>query len=136
MSDELNYAPGSESANTHAPSVDGEAVMRLRWAASIALFAETIPPFIEARFLPNPDWLVIKLHPVWFGFTLVLLAATWHPRFGEIWKPGMLLFSTALIVSAGIVSIRGASLAPFMFLLVLLPVGGTICPGSRPGRPQ
>ena len=128
MSAELNYAPGSESANTHTPSVHGDAVMRLRWAAGIALLAETIPPLIEATFFPNPDWLVIKLHPLWFGFTLVLLAATWHPRFSEIWKPGVLCFATALIVSAGIVSIEGASLAPFMFLLVLLPVGGTILP--------
>jgi PAS domain S-box-containing protein len=58
----------------------------------------------------------------------VLLIATWHHRFGQIWKPGVLLFATALIVSGGIASIKGASLAPFMFLLVLLPLGGTILP--------
>jgi PAS domain S-box-containing protein len=128
MSADLNYAAGSESANTQPPSVEAEAVTRLRWMAGVALLAEIIPPVIEVAFLPRPDWLAIKLHPLWFGFTLVLLAATWHRRFGEIWKPGALLFSSALIVSVGIASIKGASLAPFMFLLVLLPVGGTILP--------
>lgn len=128
MSAASSCAKGFEYANAQPPSAEAEAVTRLRWAAGVALLAEIIPPAIEAMFLPRPDWLVIKLHPVWFVFTLVLLAATWHPRFGEIWKPGVLLFSTALIVSGGIASIKGASLAPFMFLLVLLPVGGTILP--------
>jgi PAS domain S-box-containing protein len=128
MSAKLSRAPGCESATTQPPSVENDAVMRLRWAAGVALLVETIPPFLEAAFLPHPDWLVIKLDPVWFGFTLLLLAATWHPRFREIWKPAVLFFSGALIVSGGIASIKGASLAPFMFLLVLLPVGGTILP--------
>jgi len=128
MSAKLSRAPGRESANTQPPSVQEDAVMRLRWAAGVALLAETIPPLLEAAFLPRPDWLVIKLLPVWFGFTLLLLAATWHARFREIWKPAVLFFSAALIVSGGIASIKGASLAPFMFLLVLLPVGGTILP--------
>jgi PAS domain-containing protein len=33
-----------------------------------------------------------------------------------------------MIVSSGILSIKGATLAPFMFLLVLLPPAGTILP--------
>src|SRR5215469_12119419 len=128
MSADLNYAAGSESANTQPPSVEAEAVTRLRWVAGVALLAEILPPVIEAAFLPRPDWLVIKLHPVWLGFTLIFLLATLQRRFGEVWKPGALLFSTALIVSAGLAGMKGASLAPFMFLLVLLAVGGTILP--------
>jgi PAS domain S-box-containing protein len=128
MSAALNDVAGSQSANIQPSLVEAEAVTRLRWAAGVALLAEIIPPFIDATFLPRPDWLVIKLHPIWFAFTLVLLVATWHQRFGQIWKPTVLLFSMALIVSGGIASIKGASLAPFMFLLVLLPVGGTILP--------
>jgi PAS domain S-box-containing protein len=72
--------------------------------------------------------LAIKIQAIWFVLTLVLWAATWHPRFGQIWKPAVLLFSGGLIVSAGVLSVEGAALAPFMFLLVLLPAGGTILP--------
>jgi PAS domain S-box-containing protein len=126
MTAEINPAAGTDLANDR--SAENEAVTRLRWAAGVALLAETIPPTIEAAFFPHPDWLVIKLHPVWFGLTLVLLMATWHRRFGEIWKVAVLFFSAGLIVTGGIAAIKGASLAPFMFLLVLLPVAGTILP--------
>ena len=87
LNDGLNGPAGSQSANIQPSLIETEAVTRLRWAAEVALLAEIIPPFIDATFLPRPDWLVIMLHPIWFAFTLVLLVATWHQRFGQIWKP-------------------------------------------------
>src|SRR6202007_1353969 len=76
----------------------------------------------------NPDWLAIETQAIWFVLTMALLAATWLPGFPRVWKPTLLLFSTALIFSSGILAIQGASMAPFLFLLVLLPVGGTCLP--------
>ncbi|HJU10503.1 MAG TPA: ATP-binding protein, partial [Candidatus Binataceae bacterium] len=76
----------------------------------------------------RPDWLAVEIQAIWFALTLGLWAATWHSRFPRIWKPVVLIFSGGLILSAGVLSLNGASLAPFMFLLVLLPVGGAILP--------
>src|SRR5262249_57311439 len=76
----------------------------------------------------QPDWLAIEIQGIWVGLTLTLWSATWHPRFAQVWKPTVLVFATGLILSAGTLSVKGASLAPFMFLLVLLPAGGTILP--------
>jgi PAS domain S-box-containing protein len=109
-------------------SVEVEAIYRLRMAAAVSVLAETILPAVEATLFSRPDWLAIEIQAIWFGLTIFLLAATWHPHFGRVWKLAVLLFSTGLILSAGILSVKGASLAPFMFLLVLLPAGGTILP--------
>ena len=109
-------------------SPDEEAVIRLRLATAVSLIAELILPIYETIFLTRPDWLAIEIQAIWFVLTLALLAGTWHPRFVRIWKPAVLLFSTALIFSSGILSIKGALPAPFLFLLVLLPVGGTCLP--------
>jgi PAS domain S-box-containing protein len=109
-------------------SPDEEAVIRLRLAAAVSLIAELILPLYEVAFLPRPDWLAILIQAIWFMLTVALLAATWLPRFVRIWKPALLLFSTCLIFSSGILSIKGALPAPFLFLLVLLPVGGTCLP--------
>ena len=107
---------------------DQEAVTRLRMAAAVSLVAEIILPLFEATTFSKPDWLSIKIQAIWFILTVSLLAATWLPRFPRIWKPAILLFSTALIFSSGILAIKGASMAPFLFLLVLLPVGGICLP--------
>jgi hypothetical protein len=123
-----------ESEADHRPllletfSSDEEAVLRLRLAAAVSLIAELILPTYETVFLARPDWLAILIQAIWLFFTLVLLSATWHPHFTKIWKPATLLFSAALILSSGILSVKGASAAPFLFLLVLLPVGGTCLP--------
>src|SRR5438105_4154604 len=109
-------------------SAQAEATTRLRLAAAVSVLAEIILPAVEATFFARPDWLAIEIQSIWFVFTLALWAFTWHPRFPRLWKPAVLLFSAGLILSAGILSLKGASLAPFMFLLVLLPVGGTILP--------
>ncbi len=109
-------------------SSDQEAVSRLRMAATVSLVAEIILPLFETTTFSNPDWLSIRIQTIWFILTVSLLAATWLPRFTRIWKPTILLFSTALIFSSGILAIKGASMAPFLFLLVLLPVGGICLP--------
>jgi len=118
----------SEEQTMQLRSLEAEATSRLRLAAAVSLLAETILPAVEATLFARPDWLAIEAQGIWFVLTLALWAATWHPRFGQVWKPSALLFSAGLIVSAGILSVEGSSLAPFMFLLVLLPVGGTIMP--------
>jgi PAS domain S-box-containing protein len=109
-------------------SPDQEAVIRLRLATAVSLIAELILPLYETAFLARPDWLAILIQLIWFVLTLTLLAATWHPGFVRIWKPAVLLFGAALIFSSGCLSIKGALPAPFLFLLVLLPVGGTCLP--------
>ncbi|MBV8773744.1 MAG: hypothetical protein JO166_15665, partial [Deltaproteobacteria bacterium] len=109
-------------------SVEAEARTRLRLAAAVSVVAEIILPAVEAVLFARPDWLAIEIQTIWFGLTLALWAFTWHPRFHQLWKPVVLFFSAGLILSAGFLSVKGASLAPFMFLLVLLPVGGTILP--------
>jgi PAS domain S-box-containing protein len=109
-------------------SVEAEAISRLRMAAAVSVLAEIILPAVEATLFTIPDWLAIEIQTIWFVLTLALWIATWYPRFGRVWKPAVLLFSAGLILSAGILSVKGASLAPFMFLLVLLPIGGTILP--------
>ncbi len=109
-------------------SVEAEATTRLRLAAAVSVVAELILPTVEAIFFSHPDWLAIEIQSIWFALTLALWTATWHPRFGRFWKPTVLLFAAGLILSAGVLSVKGASLAPFMFLLVLLPAGGTILP--------
>ncbi|HEV3108903.1 MAG TPA: hypothetical protein VGY99_00300 [Candidatus Binataceae bacterium] len=112
-------------------SPDREAVVRMRLAAGVSLIAELILPLYETSFLARPDWLTILIQLIWFVLTLILLAATWLPRFERIWKPVLLVFCTALIFSSGILSIKGALVAPFLFVLVLLPVGGTCLPWDR-----
>jgi PAS domain S-box-containing protein len=128
MSSGSVLAINSDDRAPQLKSVEAEAIGRLRLATAVSLLAETILPVVEATLFARPDWLAIRIQAIWFVLTIVLLAATWHPRFGLVWKPAVLLFSAGLIVSAGVLSVEGASLAPFMFLLVLLPVGGTILP--------
>jgi PAS domain S-box-containing protein len=123
-----NDATAPEFAVVQPQSDEAEAITRIRLAGALGLLAEIILPSIEAISFNRPDWLVIRIQAIWFVLTLTLLGATWHPRFSRIWKPAILLFSIAAIYSSGILSVQGASLAPFMFLLVLLPIGGTILP--------
>jgi PAS domain S-box-containing protein len=118
----------SDHATSQLPSVDEEAIGRLRLAVGVAVLAEIILPAVEVAWFLRPDWLAIEIQAIWLVFTLVLLVATWHPRFDRIWRPSVLLLATAMIMSSGILSIKGATLAPFMFLLVLLPPAGTILP--------
>ena len=80
---------------------DQQAIIRLRLAAAVSLLAELILPIFEVIRLPQPDWLAIETQAIWFILTVALLAATWHPRFPRVWKPVLLLFSAALIVSSG-----------------------------------
>jgi hypothetical protein len=47
---------------------------------------------------------------------IALLAGTFHPRFPRVWKLVLLLFSAALIISSGALAVKGASMAPFLFL--------------------
>jgi len=110
---------------------DAEATHRLRLALVVSILAEVILPAIEASLFTRPDWLAIEIQGIWFGLTLALWTATWHRHFSRVWKPLVLLFCAGLILSAGTLSLKGASLAPFMFLLVLLPVGGTILPWGQ-----
>jgi PAS domain S-box-containing protein len=128
----MSAAPNSlklpEYATFQPESVAAEAITRLRLAAGVSVIAETILPLVEATSFVRADWLAIEIQAIWFVLTLALWAATWHPRFALVWKPAVLLFATGLILSAGILSVKGASLAPFMFLLVLLPAGGSILP--------
>jgi PAS domain S-box-containing protein len=120
---------GAESGRAISlPSVDAEAISRLRLAVGVAVLTEIILPAVEVAWFLRPDWLAIEIQAIWLVFTLVLLVATWHPRFDRIWKPSVLLLAIAMIVSSGTLSIKGATLAPFMFLLVLLPPAGTILP--------
>ena len=107
---------------------DQQAIIRLRLAAVVSLLAELILPVFEIIRMPKPDWLAIEAQGIWFILTVTLLAGTWHPRFPRVWKPVLLLFSAALIISSGTLAVKGASMAPFLFLLVLLPVGGTTLP--------
>jgi PAS domain S-box-containing protein len=109
-------------------SVNREAIIRLRLAAAVSLIAELILPIYEIFFSAQPDWLAILIQTIWLLLTLALLAATWHPRFVRLWQPAVLLFAIALALSSGILSMKGASLGPFLFLLVLLPVGGACLP--------
>jgi PAS domain S-box-containing protein len=123
-----SYAAKTEYAAAKPQSPDEEAIARLRLATGVSLIAEVILPVVEAIAFTRPDWLAIEIQAIWFALTLCLLAATWHRRFYAVWRPAVLIFSAALIFSSGILSIKGASLAPFMFLLVLLPVGGICLP--------
>ena len=127
MSAGSSYATLCEYGDAQPPSVQAEAIARLRLGTGVSIIAEIILPVIEAAFFPKPDWLTIELQSIWFVFTVILLAATWHPWFARIWKPSVLFFAIALIVSSGILSIKGAMLAPFMFLLVLVPAGSRSC---------
>jgi PAS domain S-box-containing protein len=109
-------------------TAEREAIFRLRLAAAVSLVAELILPLYEISFSATPDWLAILIQTTWFVLTLALLVATWHPRFSRIWKPVVLAFSVALILTSGVLSVKGASLGPLLFLLVLLPVGGACLP--------
>jgi PAS domain S-box-containing protein len=124
----LSYNTESDHATAQLPSVDAGAISRLRSAVGVAVLAEIILPAVEVAWFLRPDWLAIEIQAIWLVFTLVLLVATWHPRFDRIWRPSVLLLAIAMIVSSGTLSIKGATLAPFMFLLVLLPPAGTILP--------
>jgi PAS domain-containing protein len=123
-----SYRTESDHATPQPPSVDEEAISRLRMAVAVAILAEIILPAVEVTWFVRPDWLAIDIQAIWLVFTLVLLAATYHPRFDRIWRHSVLLLATAMIMSSGILSIKGATLAPFMFLLVLLPPAGLILP--------
>jgi PAS domain-containing protein len=119
---------GSEYVLLQPQSVEAEAISRLRLVTAVSALVEIILVAGEAMFFPQPDWMAVKIQLLWLVVILVLLAVTWHPRFRLIWKPTLLLFATVLILSTGILSTKGTSSAPFMFMLVLLPVGGTILP--------
>jgi PAS domain S-box-containing protein len=119
---------GSEYVLLQPQSVEAEAISRLRLVTAVSALVEIILVAGEAMFFPQPDWMAVKIQLLWLVVILVLLAVTWHPRFRLIWKPALLLFATVLILSTGILSTKGTSSAPFMFMLVLLPVGGTILP--------
>jgi PAS domain S-box-containing protein len=123
-----SYGTKSEYTDSEQPSVEAEAVARMRLVAWVSLLAEIILPAVETAVFPKPDWLTIELQSIWFVCSVLLLAVTWHPRFPRIWKITGLLFSTALLISSGILSIKGAMLAPFMFLIALLPAAGTVLP--------
>jgi PAS domain S-box-containing protein len=128
MTPASNYDTKSERATSQLQSVDQEAISRLRLAVGVAVLTEIILPIVEVAWFLRPDWLAIDIQGIWLVFTLAIFAATWHPRFERIWRPSVLLLATAMIVSSGILSIKGATLAPFMFLLALLPPAGTILP--------
>jgi PAS domain S-box-containing protein len=128
MSTTLSSVTPSEYRDSESASVEAEAVTRMRLVALVSLLAEIILPAVEIGFFPMPDWLTIELQSIWFVCSVVLFAATWHPGFRRIWKITGLLFSTALLVSSGILSVKGAMLAPFMFLIALLPPAGTVLP--------
>src|SRR5262249_55158973 len=128
MTPSSSYGTESAHATSQLPSVDAEAISRLRLAVCVALLTEIILPAVEVVWFVRPDWLAIEIQAIWLVFTLVFLVATWHPRFDRMWRPSVLLLASAMIVSSGILSIKGATLAPFMFLLVLLPPAGTILP--------
>jgi hypothetical protein len=113
-------------------STEREAITRLRLAAGVVLLAEIILPVVEESAFSRPDLLTIEIQAIWLVFTVCLLAATWHPRFGRVWKPAVVLFAASLIFGAGILSMKGPSVARFMFLLVLLPVGGICLPWETP----
>ncbi len=121
-----NGATGSDGGTL--PSIEAEAISRLRLLTAVSVLTEIALPAAEAVFSTRPDWTAIKVESIWCAVTLVLFGATWHQSFIRIWKPASLLFATVLIVSTGILSTKGDSPAPFMFLLVLLPVGGAILP--------
>jgi PAS domain S-box-containing protein len=123
-------ATRSEGWPFQLPSIEAEAISRLRLLTAVSVLTEIALPAAEAIFSRRPDWTAVKIETIWSAFTLVLFAATWHRRFGRIWKPAALLFAAMIIVSTGILSTKGDSPAPFMFLLVLLPVGGAILPWS------
>src|SRR5262249_5516063 len=91
-------------------SVQAEAISRLRMAAAVSVIAEIILPAVEATLFSHPDWLAIAIQTIWFALTLALWLGTRHPRFGRVWKPAVLLFFAGLILSAGILSVKGASL--------------------------
>jgi len=123
-----NHAMGFEYAPLEPQSVESEAVSRLRLATGASILPAIVLPAVDAVFFPKSDRLTFELHSAWFVLTVIFFAATWHPWFHRIWKQSVLLFAVTVIVSSGILSIKGAMLAPFMFLLVLLPAGGTILP--------
>ena len=110
------------------PSIEAEAISRLRLLTAVSVVTEMALPTVEAIFSTRPDWTAIKIEVIWCAITLVLFGATWQRWFRPIWKPASLLFATLLILSTGILSAKGDSPAPLMFLLVLLPVGGAILP--------
>src|SRR5215469_10462217 len=118
----------SEDANAQPPSVEAEAVARMRLVAYVSIPAEGIAVAVEVALFPRPDWLTIEVQSIWFVCSVVLFGATLHPGFGRIWKHTGLLYSLGLLVSAGILSLKGAILAPFMLLIALLPAGGTVLP--------
>jgi hypothetical protein len=90
-------------------SPDHEALTRLRLIAVVGLILELILPLYQTIFLTRAHWLAIQLQAIWFVLTLALLAATWCPGFGRIWKPAGLLFSTAMVFCYGVGAIRGVS---------------------------
>ncbi|HKU26417.1 MAG TPA: PAS domain S-box protein [Candidatus Sulfotelmatobacter sp.] len=118
----------SEGGPFQLPSIEAEAISRLRLLTAVSVVTEMALPTAEAIFSARPDWTAIKIEVIWCAITLVLFGATWQRWFSRIWKPASLLFATVLILSTGILSAKGDSPAPFMFLLVLLPVGGAILP--------
>src|SRR5689334_894315 len=125
-------ANGSEGTPYELPSIEAVAINRLRLLTAVGVLTEIALPAAEAGFSTRPDWTAIKIEIIWCVISLVLFGTTWHRRFGRIWKPASLLFAVVLIVCTGILSTRGRSPAPFMFLLVLLPVGGAILPWRTP----
>jgi hypothetical protein len=93
MSSGAILAINLEDRGLQLNSVEAEAIGRLRLATAIGLLAETMLPAVEATLFARPDWLAIKIQAIWFVLTVVVWAATWHSRFGQVWKPAVLLFS-------------------------------------------
>ena len=91
-----SYGAVPECWDAQLPSVEAEAIARFRLAAGVGAIAAIILPAVEAAFFRRPDWRAIEIQSIWFVFTMVLLAATWHLRCGRIWKPSLLLYAAAL----------------------------------------
>jgi len=60
-----------EDANAQPPSVEAEAVARIRLVAWVSIPAELILAAVEVAFFPRPDWLTIEVQSIWFVCSLL-----------------------------------------------------------------